>query len=146
MPVEYGSVTPNVAAAATAASTALPPCWSTRSPARVASGSTVLTAPPRPTAVACFAVARCAAGARSAAPAAPTTGGPVSRAAGTTRAVAAASSGRRGRVMTTSLPGSGQFGQRAVHQVRVVGGQPDHPRVAPEPGLLPPDEPPGGPH
>src|SRR6185436_9695571 len=40
-----------VAATATAASTALPPCRSTSSPTRVAVGSTVATAPPEPTAV-----------------------------------------------------------------------------------------------
>jgi hypothetical protein len=46
MPVEYGSVTPRVAAVAIAASTALPPFFSTCSPAADASGSTLLTAPP----------------------------------------------------------------------------------------------------
>src|SRR5689334_2580322 len=52
MPELYGSVTPSAAAAAIAASTALPPLRSTRSPIRVASGSTVLIAPPRPMLVA----------------------------------------------------------------------------------------------
>jgi hypothetical protein len=46
MPAEYGSVTPSVAAAATAASTALPPRLSTSIPALLASRSTVDTAPP----------------------------------------------------------------------------------------------------
>src|SRR5690606_41519498 len=50
MPHEYGSVTPSTAAAATAASTALPPLRSTDRPARVASRSTVATAPPDPVA------------------------------------------------------------------------------------------------
>src|SRR5438045_3630827 len=50
MPAENGSVTPSVAAAATAASTALPPWRSTSSPVRVASASTVATAPPKPVA------------------------------------------------------------------------------------------------
>src|SRR3982751_5875885 len=52
MPLENGSVTPRVAAAATAASTALPPRRSTSRPVRVAVASTVATAPPYPTAVA----------------------------------------------------------------------------------------------
>src|SRR4051794_34829538 len=51
MPAENGSVTPRVAAAATAASTALPPDRSTSRPTCVAVGSTVATAPPQPTAV-----------------------------------------------------------------------------------------------
>src|SRR6266508_2529799 len=50
-PEEYGSVTPRVAAAATAASTALPPWRSTASPAWEASRSTVEIAPPVPRAV-----------------------------------------------------------------------------------------------
>jgi len=50
MPAEYGSVTPRVAAAATAASTALPPRRSTPMAALEASRSTVATAPPVPVA------------------------------------------------------------------------------------------------
>ncbi len=46
MPAEYGSVTPSAAATATAASAAVPPWRSTSIPARVASGSTLDTAPP----------------------------------------------------------------------------------------------------
>ena len=51
-------MTPSVAAAATAASTALPPALSTLSPAALASGSTVLIAPPLPTAVGSLTVGR----------------------------------------------------------------------------------------
>src|SRR3954466_15747343 len=51
MPAENGSVTPSVAAAATAASTALPPWRSTSRPTAVAVASTVVTAPPYPVAV-----------------------------------------------------------------------------------------------
>src|SRR5690349_14224160 len=51
MPAENGSVTPRAAAAATAASTALPPRRNTSSPIAVASASTVATAPPYPIAV-----------------------------------------------------------------------------------------------
>src|SRR6478735_6634396 len=58
MPALYGSVTPRVAAAATAASTALPPLRRTSIAAADASGSTVLTAPPYPVAVAVLAVSR----------------------------------------------------------------------------------------
>src|SRR3954470_5406325 len=54
MPELYGSVTPSAAAAATAASTAVPPFLRTLSPIRVASGSTVATAPPRPMLVGTF--------------------------------------------------------------------------------------------
>ena len=43
-----GSTTESVAATATAASTALPPAWSARSPAWVASGWFEATAPRRP--------------------------------------------------------------------------------------------------
>src|SRR5437764_6116101 len=53
IPATYGSVTPSAAAAATAASTALPPSRRIWIPACVASGSTVATAPPVPTATAC---------------------------------------------------------------------------------------------
>ena len=60
MPVEYGSVTPRAAAVATAASTAFPPLRRTSMPACVASGSTLDTAPPVPSAVAFFSV-RCTA-------------------------------------------------------------------------------------
>ena len=52
MPALKGSVTPSAAAVATAASVALPPARSTRSPTRVAYGSTDVTAPPEPYAVA----------------------------------------------------------------------------------------------
>src|SRR5690349_4985384 len=48
MPAENGSVTPRAAAAATAASAALPPARRICRPAREASKSTVDTAPPRP--------------------------------------------------------------------------------------------------
>src|SRR4051812_8612263 len=48
MPAEYGSVTPRVAAVATAASTALPPRLSTSVPICEATSSTVATAPPVP--------------------------------------------------------------------------------------------------
>src|SRR5215210_8423037 len=58
MPAENGSVTPSVAAAATAASTALPPLRSTSRPTRVASASTVATAPPVPTAAGVFTTLR----------------------------------------------------------------------------------------
>ena len=51
-------MTPSAAAVATAASTALPPSRSTRSPAAVASGSTLATAPPQPYAVGVFLVTR----------------------------------------------------------------------------------------
>src|SRR5688500_1378565 len=56
MPHEYGSVTPRAAAAATAASTALPPSLRTCIPTCDASRSTVATAPPVPVAVGCFVV------------------------------------------------------------------------------------------
>src|SRR5687767_3259299 len=51
MPADNGSVTPRVAAAATAASMALPPLRSTASPTPVAVASTVAIAPPDPVAV-----------------------------------------------------------------------------------------------
>src|SRR5205823_4321074 len=54
IPATYGSLTPSAAAAATAASIALPPSRKIWIPARVASGSTVATAPPVPTATGCF--------------------------------------------------------------------------------------------
>ena len=54
MPHENGSVTPRTAAAATAASTALPPLRSVRIAARVPARSTLAAAPPLPTAVGCF--------------------------------------------------------------------------------------------
>src|SRR6478736_5816729 len=54
MPALNGSVTPSAAAVATAASVALPPARSTRRPTRVAYGSTEVTAPPEPYAVALF--------------------------------------------------------------------------------------------
>ena len=60
MPATYGSVTPSVALAATAASTAFPPSRSTSMAVRVASRSTLAAAPPVPTAVgveACWAAA-----------------------------------------------------------------------------------------
>ena len=45
MPALCGSVTPSIAAVATAASTALPPCFSMSSPACAASGWLVATTP-----------------------------------------------------------------------------------------------------
>ena len=48
MPELYGSVTPSAAAVATAASTALPPSWSTSRPMALADASTDETAPPYP--------------------------------------------------------------------------------------------------
>ena len=54
MPQEYGSVTPSTLAAATAASTALPPSRSAWIAARVPSMSTDAAAPPLPAAVGCF--------------------------------------------------------------------------------------------
>ena len=53
MPHENGSVTPSTPAAATAASTALPPAFSASMAARVPRASTVAAAPPVPVAVAC---------------------------------------------------------------------------------------------
>src|SRR5919201_1799895 len=64
IPATNGSVTPSTAFAATAASTALPPARRILIPACVASGSTDATAPPVPTATACF-VGCGAAGART---------------------------------------------------------------------------------
>src|SRR3954468_13081292 len=58
MAQEQGLVTPSVAAAATAASVALPPSSRTFKAAADASGSTVLTAPPKPMLVGTFAVCR----------------------------------------------------------------------------------------
>ena len=54
MPHENGSVTPSTPAAATAASTALPPRRSVRIAARVPRASTVAAAPPPPMAVGCL--------------------------------------------------------------------------------------------
>src|SRR3954447_4867290 len=54
IPATYGSVTPSAAAAATAASIALPPSRRICIPACVASGSTVATAPPVPVATPCL--------------------------------------------------------------------------------------------
>ena len=54
MPQEYGSVTPSTPAAATAASTALPPSRRAWIAARVPSMSTDAAAPPLPTTVGCF--------------------------------------------------------------------------------------------
>src|SRR5207302_6054914 len=54
MPQENGSTTPSTAAAATAASTALPPSLRTRIPAAVASRLTDATAPPLPMATGCL--------------------------------------------------------------------------------------------
>ncbi len=71
MPAENGSVTPSTAAAATVASTALPPRFSVSIAALVASASTVPAAPPLPTAIGSFMklslCPACAAGAASAA-------------------------------------------------------------------------------
>src|SRR6185437_949332 len=53
-PATNGTVTPNALAVATAASTALPPCFSTSMPAWLASTSIDATAPPEPTATGCF--------------------------------------------------------------------------------------------
>src|ERR1700733_6732649 len=53
-PATNGLVTPSVLAVATAASTAFPPALSTSMPARLASRSIDATAPPVPTATACF--------------------------------------------------------------------------------------------
>ena len=53
-PATYGTVTPSALAVATAASTALPPCFSTSMPAWLASASMEGTAPPEPTATGCF--------------------------------------------------------------------------------------------
>src|SRR5262249_44412501 len=55
MPATYGSVTPRVAATATAASAAVPPRRNTARPAAVDSGVSDTTAPPKPLAVACLA-------------------------------------------------------------------------------------------
>src|SRR4051794_36191513 len=68
MPAENGSVTPSVAAAATAASTAFPPRRSTSRPTRVASASTVVTAPPYPVATGTLSVPGCAGCAEAGAP------------------------------------------------------------------------------
>ncbi len=54
MPAENGSVTPSTPAAATAASTALPPDRSVSMAASVARTSTVAAAPPVPIAVGVF--------------------------------------------------------------------------------------------
>src|SRR5438105_1138692 len=59
MPATYGSVTPRVALAAIAASTALPPRRRIPIAVRVASWSTVAAAPPVPVATACFAACGC---------------------------------------------------------------------------------------
>src|SRR6266545_1710582 len=64
MPATKGSVTPSTAFAATAASTAFPPSRRIWMPARVASASTLATAPPVPTATDSF-VGVGAAGART---------------------------------------------------------------------------------
>src|SRR5690348_12965365 len=53
-PATNGSLTPSALAVATAASIALPPCRSTRMPARLASRSAEVTAPPEPTASGCL--------------------------------------------------------------------------------------------
>src|SRR5690242_2971799 len=53
-PATNGTVTPNALAVATAASTALPPCFSTSMPAWLASTSMDATAPPEPTATGCL--------------------------------------------------------------------------------------------
>src|SRR5919204_1290998 len=54
IPATYGSVTPSTAAAATAASTALPPSLRIAIAARDASVSTLAAAPPVPIATACL--------------------------------------------------------------------------------------------
>ena len=53
-PATNGMVTPSVLAVATAASIALPPCFSTSMPAWLASVSMEATAPPVPTATGSF--------------------------------------------------------------------------------------------
>ena len=53
-PATNGMVTPSALAVATAASTALPPCFSTSMPAWLASTSMEATAPPEPTATGSF--------------------------------------------------------------------------------------------
>src|SRR4051812_16260897 len=65
MPLLNGSVTPRAAAVATAASTALPPAFSTSRPIAEASGSTEVTAPPYPRAVGCLGGVACAGAARA---------------------------------------------------------------------------------
>src|SRR4051794_39642055 len=154
MPAENGSVTPSVAAVATAASTALPPWRSTARPACVASGSTEATAPPRPTAVACLAVCRLAAGAAAAAGATSPT---------VTSGASASRASREPRIGTSGWTGSGvrrpypdkrsatrpvDHSPGPVEQGTAVAGgiEPVHPRVAAEPGLLPPGEAPGRAH
>ena len=78
MPATYGSVTPSVAFAAIAASTALPPWRSTWIALCVASGSTVAAAPPVPVATGCFGGLACGpAAAKGAAPARRTASAPM---------------------------------------------------------------------
>src|SRR5690242_5371525 len=105
MPLLNGSVTPSAAAVAIAASTALPPSFSTCSPMREAYGSTEVTAPPYPRAVACFAGAACAGAARTEA----------SRATGTTNPR------RRIRVRAPSgVAGNGVAGAEELAVLRVL--------------------------
>ena len=54
MPATYGSVTPSVAATATAASAAVPPFRNTAMPACVDGTVSETTAPPYPSATGCF--------------------------------------------------------------------------------------------
>src|SRR5687767_12999308 len=88
MPAENGSVTPSVAAAATAASTALPPRRRTSRPTAVAVASTVETAPPYPYAV----------GPSGAAPAAPAGAAVTPMVVRVSAAVAASAVVRRNRI------------------------------------------------
>src|SRR5215470_5074417 len=121
MPDANGSVTPSVAAAATAASTAFPPRRRTSRPTAVAVGSTVATAPPYPIAV----------GSRSAAACADT--GAVSRPSAATEASAIV---RRNRIVPPELGGNGPPLPSAEHRA----AQPlahDQPPAAPRRGGQP---------
>src|ERR687898_136628 len=68
--------------------------------------------------------------------------GPSRRSAG--RAVSRSAGQPSGR--SALGPSAGRGGEGLLHQVRGSGVQPHHPGVAAEPRLLPPGEPPGGPH
>src|SRR5262245_19389219 len=79
MPQENGSTTPSTPAAVTAASTALPPRFSVRIAAFVASVSTVAAAPSRPTAVGVFSAPWAAGALKSAVITAATVSSPADR-------------------------------------------------------------------
>src|SRR5881398_373179 len=111
MPATNGSVTPSTAFAATAASIALPPSRRIWIPARVASGSTLATAPPVPTATASF-VEGGAAPART-----PPATSTVARAASATRIEA----GRRS--LTPHVFAAGRESKREAARL-VSGGRP----------------------